>query len=292
MVILAGEPVAQRLLDETQKAHDAFQKTTGRAACLAAIIVGDSPASVLYVRKKTEKANSLGIESRVFELSSLVRPYELKILIETLNEDPAIDAILVQRPTHIPDRDISLWIAPHKDVDGFHPLNAGNLALGNPCVTPCTPLGILAMLEHYKINLSSTCIVGRSPLVGKPLATLLTSHNATVTLCHSKTQNLKAVTQQADLVIVAVGHAHLLDRSFFKQDAYVIDVGINHKNGKLQGDVNHDGIEDVVAGISPVPGGVGPVTIAALMKNTVLCANLSTQFLRAQTASDISIFDE
>lgn len=241
---------------------------------LAVIIVGENPASQTYVALKQKRAEAVGIESLVIPLSADISQDALLEHIDILNEDPTITAILVQLPLpeHIDTSRVLLRIAPHKDVDGFNPINAGLLAVGAvPSAYPCTPLGIVTLLNEYKINISGkhAVIVGRSNIVGKPLSYMLLEKNATVTICHSKTQNLAAYTKSADILISAVGQKHIITQDMVKPNAIVIDVGITKtEEGKLAGDVDFANVSQIAGAITPNPGGVGPITIAMLLMNT------------------------
>ena len=241
---------------------------------LAVIIVGENPASQTYVALKQKRAEAVGIESLVIPLSEDVTQDALLEHIDILNEDPTITAILVQLPLpeHIDTSRVLLRIAPHKDVDGFNPINAGLLAVGAvPSAYPCTPLGIVTLLNEYKMNISGkhVVIVGRSNIVGKPLAHMLLEKNATVTICHSKTQNLTSYTKSADILISAVGKRHIINQDMVKPNAIVIDVGISKtEDGKLAGDIDFENVSQIAGAITPNPGGVGPMTIAMLLMNT------------------------
>jgi methylenetetrahydrofolate dehydrogenase (NADP+) / methenyltetrahydrofolate cyclohydrolase len=270
---------------------------------LAAVLVGDNPASHLYVRSKIKACQDLGIYSQEIRLSSGTTTTELLEKVRELNENDAIDGILVQLPLpkQVDEATILLAVKPEKDVDGLHPMNAGNLALGKPSLRPCTPSGIVEILRREKVPLegSHAVVVGRSNLVGKPLALLLLQEHATVTLCHSRTRDLPAVCRQADVLVAAIGKPGLITHEFIKPGAVVIDVGINKITGEsltqhlerdpslrrqyeknraenkdfvLAGDVNFFSAAQVASAITPVPGGVGPLTIAMLMKNTVRAA--------------------
>lgn len=241
---------------------------------LVVIIVGENPASQTYVRNKEKTATTLGVHSQIDALPESVSETELISLIDRYNDDPAIHGILVQLPlpAHINEEKVLLAISPSKDVDGFHPMNVGKLMTGQPTMLPCTPYGIIKMLEAYNVPLEGkqAVVVGRSNIVGKPMVHLLLEKNATVTIAHSRTVDLAAVTKQADILIVAVGQGHLIDASFVKPGAVVIDVGMNrNKEGKLIGDVNFNEVKEVASLITPVPGGVGPMTITMLMAQTI-----------------------
>ena len=284
--ILSGKPVAQAILEQVRSQVSAIN---GRPPCVVFIRVGNDPASVSYVKQKQEKAAWVGIKSilKVFDVDAI---NEVTLLqeIQKLNQDSSVDGILVQAPLP-PSMDfvkIASAIKPEKDVDGFGIINCGRLQQNLPCITPCTPAGIIEILKFYHIPTSGkhVVIVNRSMIVGKPLATLLLKNtpqgNATVTICHSKTEDLQTITQAADILILACGKPAFFDRSFVKRGAVVIDVGIsrvpanNERGYVLQGDADPQSLRDYAAGYTPVPGGVGPMTVAMLMKNTLDCYNL------------------
>ncbi len=248
----------------------------GRVPSLAVILVGDNPASETYVRGKICAAEMVGIHSQLLHFEAELSEETLLQTIEQLNNDDAIDAILVQLPLpkHICVNKVIEAIAPEKDVDGFHPTNVAKLWLGEPCTLPCTPKGIMRLIAQTGIQLDGAraVVIGRSNIVGKPTAKLLLDANATVTLSHSHTTNLAAITREADILVTAVGHPHLVTAEHIKPGALVIDVGINRDtNGKLCGDVDFEAAKSKAAFITPVPGGVGPMTIAMLMDNTIEC---------------------
>lgn len=251
---------------------------------LAVIIVGDNPASKIYVDLKQKRAEAVGIESLIIPLSEDTSQEALLEHIDILNEDSSIDAILVQLPlpAHIDTSKVIRRIAPYKDVDGFNPINIGLLASGGiPSAYPCTPCGIIKLLNEYKINIEGkhAVIIGRSNIVGKPLAYMLLEKNATVTLCHSKTQNLSSVTKSADILICATGQPNLINALMVKPNAIVIDVGVSRgDDGKLYGDVDFASVSQVAGAITPNPGGVGPMTIASLLENTYRLYNLHKSF--------------
>ena len=241
---------------------------------LAVIIVGENPASQIYVKLKQKRAEAVGIESLVIPLPENISQDALLEHIDILNEDSSITAILIQLPLpeHIDVNRVLQRISPHKDVDGFHPINAGLISTGaTPSAYPCTPLGIITLLNEYRINIAGkhVVIVGRSNIVGKPLSYMMLEKNATVTICHSKTQNLSAYTKTADILISAVGQKHIITQDMVKPNAIVIDVGISKdENGKLQGDVDFANVSQIAGAITPNPGGIGPMTIAMLLANT------------------------
>ena len=247
----------------------------GRPPGLAVILAGDNAASAVYVRSKTRTAAALGIYSETLALPATASTEELLQMVHGLNARDEIDAILVQLPlpAGVDSQRVLLAVAPGKDVDGFHPVNVGNLATGRPGPRPCTPAGILEILARYQIPISGkrAVVVGRSDIVGKPAALLLLAENATVTIAHSKTENLEAVCREADILVAAIGRPAFLGRQHIKPGATVIDVGINRVEGKLVGDVDPAAAQEAGAW-TPVPGGVGPLTIAMLMRNTVAAA--------------------
>lgn len=254
----------------------------GHKPGLAVVLVGENPASLVYVRNKVKACTDVGIESLEYRLPAETTESELLELLDKLNADPAVDGILVQLPLppQISEERVIERIDPAKDVDGFHCLNAGNLLVGREGFLPCTPHGVMKMIEStgYDLTGKHAVVIGRSNIVGKPQALLLLRKNATVTVTHSKTQNLAAVTAQADVLIAAVGRAKMVTADMVKPGALVIDVGMNRdENGKLCGDVDTDSVKEVAGWISPVPGGVGPMTIAMLLANTVQAAKKAVQ---------------
>ncbi len=269
--ILNGKVLSIKILDQLKEEVSNYDKKPG----LAVIIVGSNPASTIYVNKKKQTAAKIGFNSSIIELEESISQAELEKQIGILNNDENTNAILVQLPLpkHINTYDIIEKIAPHKDVDGFHPINVGKLVIGlNPYAVSCTPYGIIKLLEEHNIEIQgkNAVIIGRSNIVGKPLASLLLSKNATVTICHSKTHNIKEICSQADILVSAIGKPNFVKADWIKQGATVIDVGINRtEEGKLTGDVDFQEVEQKAGAITPVPGGVGPMTIAMLMKNTL-----------------------
>jgi len=252
-------------------------KSRGIVPGLAVVIVGDDPASQVYVRNKAVASGGIGMHSQVHALSADTTQQQLLAFIHSLNADRAVHGILVQLPLprHIDNRAIVAAIDPQKDVDGFHYFNVGALVVGEEAFYPCTPWGVMKMLEHegVKVEGMNAVVVGRSTIVGKPMALMLINAGATVTVCHSKTRDLGAVTRQADLLVAAVGKPRMITASMVKPGAVVIDVGINRlPDGKLAGDVDFAGVAEVASMITPVPGGVGPMTIAMLLANTVKSA--------------------
>ncbi len=254
----------------------ALAEKYGRVPCLAVIIVGDNPASRSYVRGKIKATEVTGMDSRLVELPEDVSEDRLLEVIAELNADAGVDGILVQLPLpkHIDEDRVIDAISIEKDVDGFHPQNVARLWLGRPCIVPCTPKGIIRMIETTGTDLAGkkAVVVGRSNIVGKPVAKLLLDRNATVTIAHSRTRDLGAVCLEADILVVAVGRPGMVDGSMVKPGAVVIDVGINRtEEGKLVGDVDFESASQAAGWITPVPGGVGPMTITMLMENTIEC---------------------
>jgi methylenetetrahydrofolate dehydrogenase (NADP+)/methenyltetrahydrofolate cyclohydrolase len=252
-------------------------KSRGIVPGLAVVIVGEDPASQIYVRNKALASGAIGMHSEVHALAEDVSEAQLIAFVRRLNAAPSIHGILVQLPLpkHIDSRAVIEAIAPDKDVDGFHYFNVGSLVAGEPGFYPCTPWGVMKMLEHEEIPIEGkhAVVVGRSAIVGKPMALLLLNAGATVTICHSKTRDLGAMTRQADILVAAVGKARMIKGDMVKAGAVVIDVGINRMpDGKLAGDVDFDAASRVASRITPVPGGVGPMTIAMLLGNTVKSA--------------------
>lgn len=274
---LLAKPLVESLKKTLAQDASEFKKKHSRAPKLSVVLVGEDPGSVIYTTKKGEMAHSLGIDHETLKLSAKSSPQEVKDVIQKLNADPNVHGILLQRPLPInfPEEEILYWVDPKKDVDAFHPEQVGRLALGLSCFTSCTPLGIIELLKYYRIPLAgkTACVIGRSAIVGKPIAQLLLKENATVIHCHSQTQNLSALSSQADVLIVAAGKKDLVRAHFVKPGAVVVDVGI-HRNidGKVSGDVCFEEVSKKVSAITPVPGGVGPMTIIMLMKNTLQAA--------------------
>ncbi|MCB0404700.1 MAG: bifunctional 5,10-methylenetetrahydrofolate dehydrogenase/5,10-methenyltetrahydrofolate cyclohydrolase [Bdellovibrionales bacterium] len=245
---------------------------------LSVVLVGEDPASQTYVKSKAARCEQLGLQSETVRLPATVLENELYAVLETLNEDVSVHGILVQLPlpAHLSKYDVARRISAMKDVDGLHPENAGLLSQGRPRFAPCTPAGVVEMLDFYKIPVDGrhAVVIGRSEIVGKPAAQLLLQRNATVTICHSRTQSIENVAALADILVVAMGKPQAVDRNWVKPGATVIDVGIHRVAGKLVGDVHTESVQEVASAVSPVPGGVGPMTIAMLMQNVVRAAGL------------------
>ena len=271
--IIDGKALAEKLQEKLAEKTAKLKSETGQEPGLVVILVGDNPASQVYVRNKERSALAAGFRSEVVRLPESTSQEELLALIAKYNQDPAWHGILVQLPlpAHIDDEAVLLAIDPDKDVDGFHPTNMGRLWSGHPLMIPSTPAGIMEMFREYKVDLEgkNAVVIGRSNIVGKPMAQLLLSKNATVTLTHSRTHHLAKIAKKADILVVAIGRGHFVTKDFVKEGAVVIDVGMNRdENGKLIGDVKFDEVAEVASLITPVPKGVGPMTITMLMEQT------------------------
>lgn len=286
--IIDGKAFALNLRARVAAFVPAFRDATGRVPGLAVVLVGDDPASAVYVRNKGVATRGAGMESFEHRLPATTTQAELEALVAQLNADPAVDGILVQLPLprQLDAARVLLAIDPDKDVDGFHPVNAGRLATGLPGFVPCTPLGCLMLLEDRLGDLAGldAVVIGRSNIVGKPMAALLTQRNATVTLAHSRTRDLAGHVSRADIVVAAVGRARFARGEWLKPGATVIDVGINREDGRLVGDVDFESAASIAAAITPVPGGVGPMTIACLIRNTLVAAHRSAGVSLAEEA--------
>ena len=281
--ILSGKVVSDAVYTALERRITALSTNHSAVPGLAAVIVGDDPASQVYVRNKTRRFRKMNLHSETIRLPENTSQQELLSTIRTLNNDPVFHGILVQLPLpkYIDTDAVIHAITPEKDVDGFHPENLGRLTAGKPRFIPCTPKGIMRILEHFDIDPAGkhAVVLGRSNIVGRPMSILLSQKqsysNATTTICHSGTSDLRTITTQADILIAALGVPEMIDDSYIKKDAVIIDVGINRvpdksdKGYKLVGDVNFNAVQDIAAGITPVPGGVGPMTIAMLVENTV-----------------------
>lgn len=271
--IIDGKALAEKLQTKLAEKTAKLKAETGQEPGLVVILVGDNPASQVYVRNKERSALAAGFRSEVVRLPESTTQEELLALIARYNQDPAWHGILVQLPlpAHIDDEAVLLAIDPDKDVDGFHPTNMGRLWSGHPLMIPSTPAGIMEMFREYKVDLEgkNAVVIGRSNIVGKPMAQLLLSKNATVTLTHSRTHHLAKIAKKADILVVAIGRGHFVTKDFVKEGAVVIDVGMNRdENGKLIGDVKFAEVAEVASLITPVPKGVGPMTITMLMEQT------------------------
>ncbi|MCB0309437.1 MAG: bifunctional methylenetetrahydrofolate dehydrogenase/methenyltetrahydrofolate cyclohydrolase FolD [Bdellovibrionales bacterium] len=277
---LDGRLVAASYRNELKSEIENIQNTKGIQPCLAVILVGDDPASQVYVGGKIKACQEVGILSMEFRFPVGVEKEKLQKKITELNEDPNVHGILVQLPLphHLDESEVISWISPKKDVDGLTSENMGLFWRGQPRVVACTPLGVMKILEYYDLNVSGmkAVVVGRSNIVGKPMALLLQNAGATVSVCHSKTEDLKFYTQNADIVVAALGRPQFLKKEHFNKNALVVDVGMHRviSTGKLCGDVDPEGLEGWIKAITPVPGGVGPMTITMLLHNTLRLATL------------------
>ena len=277
--IISGRIVSEKLRAEISDDVSRLKNEEGIVPGLAVVVVGSDPASAVYVRNKHKACLDTGIESYQIEYPEGISEQELLAKIDELNADTRVNGILVQLPLpeNINERRVIERISPEKDVDAFHPVNVGRITIGNYNFLPCTPAGIIVLMDHYGVEIAGKrCVViGRSNIVGKPMALLLTERNGTVTLCHSKTKNLPCICREADIIVVAIGRAEFLRADMVKPGAVVIDVGINRcPDGRLVGDVAFDEVSAVASMITPVPGGVGPMTITMLLSNTVLAAKM------------------
>ncbi len=272
--IVYGSELAKKMRLAMSNEISEMKRLNMRPVTLAVVLVGDNPASISYVSGKKKACDDVGIVSRMIELPSDCSEMELLNKVKQLNGDDEVDGILVQLPlpSHINEKTIIQAISPKKDVDGLHPENVAKLVLGESGLRPCTPLGVMEILKEMNVDVcgKNVVVIGRSQLVGKPVANLLVEANATVTVCHSKTNNLREVCKRADVLVVAIGRAKMIDRSYVKDGAIVIDVGVNRVDGKLCGDVDFDDVVDVASFITPVPKGVGPMTITMLLHNTLM----------------------
>jgi len=271
--LLDGRALSNKFKDSFREQVPSLKKRLGRIPGIAVILVGEDYASNLYVGMKEKACVDVGFKSVVNRLDSSVTTKELLRLIEDYNKDESIDGILVQLPLpdHIDEENVLLAIDPAKDVDGFHPYNVGLLNIGSDTLFPCTPYGVIKILQEYDINPDGkhAVVVGASNIVGKPMASLLLRKNATVTICHIRTKNICEITKQADILVTAAGKAHLITPEYVKDNAVIVDVGMNRLNGKIIGDVDFEGVRKKCSYITPVPGGVGPMTITMLLYNTL-----------------------
>ncbi|GGB91398.1 bifunctional protein FolD [Novosphingobium endophyticum] len=292
--IIDGKAFAEDLRARIADLAARFEETAGRKAGLAVVLVGEDPASQVYVRNKGRQTVACGMESFEHKLPAETSEADLLALVERLNSDPAVDGILVQLPlpAHINEQKVIATINPDKDVDGFHVVNVGRLATGLPGFVPCTPLGCVMLLKDRLGSLSGldAVVIGRSNIVGKPMAQLLTAESCTVTIAHSRTKNLPEVVRRADIVVAAVGRPEMVKGDWIKPGATVIDVGINRVpsaeegKSKLVGDVDFASASEVAGAITPVPGGVGPMTIAVLLRNTIVAAHRNAGIALAEDA--------
>ncbi|HEL1617196.1 TPA: bifunctional methylenetetrahydrofolate dehydrogenase/methenyltetrahydrofolate cyclohydrolase [Streptococcus suis] len=273
MTVIDGKALGVKLQAALAEKTARLKEEKGLVPGLVVILVGENPASQVYVRNKERSALAAGFKSEVVRVPDTITESDLLDLIERYNQDDEWHGILVQLPlpAHISEEKVLLAIDPDKDVDGFHPTNMGKFWSGHPVMIPSTPAGIMEMFKEYQIELEgkSALVIGRSNIVGKPMAQLLLDANATVTIAHSRTKNLPELARQADILVVAIGRGHFVNKEFVKPGAVVIDVGMNRdENGKLIGDVKYDEVSEVASYITPVPGGVGPMTITMLMEQT------------------------
>jgi methylenetetrahydrofolate dehydrogenase (NADP+) / methenyltetrahydrofolate cyclohydrolase len=276
-VILAGKPVQDRVLADVTAGVERLRQTRGVTPTLGVVLIGEDPASQIYVRGKKRAADSVGIATRDHLHPQGIAQGDLEQLLRTLSADPGVHGILLQLPLPkgLDETAALAAIDPDKDVDGLHPMNLGRLLAGEPGTVPCTPAGCLAILDHYgaKLEGAEAVVVGRSRLVGKPLAQLLLARHATVTMCHTRTRNLAEHTLRADILCVAAGRPRMITGDMVKEGAWVIDVGVNRLDtGRLAGDVDFESVEKRAGGVTPVPGGVGLLTVAMLLKNTLAAA--------------------
>lgn len=274
-MIIDGKSIAADIRKDIKSQVDEFIKKTNVKPGLTVVLVGENPASLVYVSQKEKACDEVGIVSLKVVLPEDISQEELEMKVEELNNDPTVHGILVQLPlpNHLNEKKIIEKISPEKDVDGFHPVNVGRLVVGEKTFVPCTPQGVIELIERSDVEIEGkqAVVVGRSNIVGKPVALLLLQKHATVTICHTRTRNLQEVTRQAEILIAAAGKPRLIKADMVKQGACVIDVGINRVDGKLVGDVDFEEVEKMAL-VTPVPGGVGPMTVAMLLKNTLQAA--------------------
>jgi len=274
--IIDGKMLSLEVKDNVKEKVKNFYEKYNKKVCLAVVLVGENPASKVYVNNKIKGAEYVGIKSLSFTLSQSATQDEVENLVLGLVNNEEIDGILVQLPLPkgLDEEKILNLIPAEKDVDGFTAQNVGNLFLGKPCISACTPTGVIKMLEKTGIDLTgkNAVIIGRSNIVGKPMSALLLAKNCTVTICHSKTKNLSEICKNADVIVAAIGKAKFVTKDMVKKGAIVIDVGINRTETGLVGDVDFENVKELASFITPVPGGVGPMTIAMLMENTLICA--------------------
>ncbi len=272
-ILMDGKALAKKMQEQMREQVSALT-AEGKTPGLCVILVGEDKASQVYVRNKEKQSEAMGMNSRVVRLPETISEEELLKEVEKQNEDDSMHGILVQLPLpkHIDEQKVLRAISYEKDVDGFHPMNVGNFFLGNESALPCTPYGIMKILEEYNIDIEGkkAVVIGRSNIVGKPMAIMLLNKNATVTIAHSRTQNLKELAKEADILVAAIGRGHFINADFIKEGAVVIDVGMNRdSNGKLIGDVDTESAKGIAGYITPVPGGVGPMTITMLLQQTI-----------------------
>ncbi len=271
--IIDGKLVASVCRQNIKKDIDEYKARTNKEIGLAVVLVGDDPASAIYVRNKIKACEEVGVKSYAYKYDADMKEEDLVALVEKLNNDDNIQGILVQLPLpkHINEERIVALVSPEKDVDGFSEISIGRLIQGKPCFRSCTPAGVMKLLEYYNIDVAgkNAVVIGRSNNVGKPMAMMLLEKNATVTICHSRTKNIAEITRQADILVSAVGRAHFVTADMVKDGAVVVDIGMNKLDGKTVGDVDFASVEPKASYITPVPGGVGPMTITMLMANTL-----------------------
>ena len=282
--LIDGKAISAQIREEIAAETKAFEAATGKLPGLAVVLVGENPASQVYVRNKRKACAEVGFYSEAYEIPAETTQEELLALIDKLNADDNINGILVQLPLpkHLNEEEVLLRIDPFKDVDAFHPYNVGRIMIGNHNFLPCTPAGVMELLHRSGIscNGKECVVIGRSNIVGKPMAMLMLHDNGTVTICHSRTPDLAAVTRRADILVVAIGKADFVKADMVKEGAVVIDVGMNRRaDGKLTGDVDFESVRPVASYITPVPGGVGPMTITMLMQNTLCAAKIKAGLL-------------
>lgn len=274
--IIDGKQLSNQIKEQLKEKVIEFNNKYNRDITLAVILVGENPASQVYVKNKIKACEYIGIKSLSYKFPQTTSEKEVLELVDSLSNDNTVDGILVQLPLpqHINEDKVLSHISPEKDVDGFTSINIGNLLLGKPCTVSCTPQGIITMLKSQNIELTSknAVVIGRSNIVGKPISLLLLRENCTVTICHSKTQNIDKICKKADIIIAALGKPKFVTKNMVKKGAVVIDVGINRTENGLVGDVDYENVSKKTSYITPVPGGVGPMTIATLMENTYKCA--------------------
>ena len=274
-VILDGKALSEKIRGQLRREVEELKKKAGREPALAVVLVGNDPASEIYVRNKIKACQKIGIRSIDKKLPANITQEELNSIVRELNEDETVDGIIVQLPlpNHLSCREVISYISPEKDVDGFHPVNVGKTVLGlyDEGLMPCTPAGVMKFFEEYNIELEgkNAVMVGHSNIVGKPLANMLLNANATVSVCHIYTKDLARYTSNADILCVATGVPHLIKEEMVKEGVVVVDIGISRVNGKIVGDVDFGRVKEKAAAITPVPGGVGPMTITMLLYNTV-----------------------
>ncbi len=281
MQIIDGKALSVKIRAAVKTEAESFYSKHGRKPGLAVVLAGNDAASEIYVRNKIKGCEDTGIASFAYYFPDTVTEKELLTLVSALNEDGRVDGILVQLPLPkgIDEQKVLLSVSPDKDVDGFHPVNAGRLMLGEDCLSACTPSGCIELIKSTGVNISglNAVVIGRSNIVGKPLALMLLKENATVTVCHSRTKDLKEIAAKADIVCAAIGRAGFVTADMVKPGAIVVDVGINRVDGKVCGDVDFAGVSAKASYITPVPGGVGPMTITMLLSNTVKAAVLANK---------------